>query len=386
MIIERFTICNYRSLKKTTVPGLSVATVLHGPNNSGKSNVLHALQTIFAAKTSTEEVEVPGDVSAARPAARGTAFWLGQLTEFQDNFHMGSFDPIRFDIQIRLPADHVDKIQHADALESSASPGHDYRLHLVGTIARNRTNGMMDTELIEINRRTALRRSAGVTEFLPTSKAPADQRESFVRSLLDTLNDSVYVIPSSRYLARETSDKEVPRSLDSSRFKSWLHSQSLSRDGFAVFDTVRRWFNTPPFNYGEITFMQEGDRLEIMVDDGNGYRMPIESKGTGVQQVLVLLGYIAIRTPRVICVEEPELNLSFQNQDAIVSKLSSLVHDTDDPPYQLIITSHSDHIGSRSDLKQFHVGHEPNVGTTVRRFTVQDRRNLFPRFRRRTII
>lgn len=383
MIIERLIVRNFRSLKDTTVPGLTTATVLHGPNNSGKSNVLHALQTIFASKLSIEQVELPADVTEARPPARASSFWLGRLPDFQDNFHMGSQAPIQFDIQVKLPANHILNIPEFDALETRVSPGHDYRLRLAGTISRANTDAFMDMELVTINNKIALRRSAQSTEFVPTSKAPADRRETFVRSLLDTLNDSVYVIPSSRYLSREMLTERAAPTLHSSEFKNWLHGQSLARSGFGVFDNVRKWFNAPPFDYGELTFMREGDRIEVMVDDGNGYRMPIESKGSGVQQILVLLGYIAVRTPQVICVEEPELNLSFDNQDAIVSKLASMVHDSDGPPHQLILTSHSDHIGSRSDFKQLHVSHDPTNGTRVRGFTAQDRRDLFPRPRLR---
>ncbi len=106
--------------------------------------------------------------------------------------------------------------------------------------------------------------------------------------------------------------------------------------------------------------------------------MPIASKGTGVQQILVLLGFIAASRASIIGIEEPELNLSFRNQDLIINKLMSLVS-LDGPPYQLLITSHSDHVGSRGDLKRIHVDNPDGTGTQVRKFTDIDKRNLFPR-------
>ena len=73
--------------------------------------------------------------------------------------------------------------------------------------------------------------------------------------------------------------RETP-ALRSKDFKNWLHHSSLSREAYTVYQKVRNLLNAPPFNYGELSFTQDGETLEIMVDDGCGYRMPISSKRT----------------------------------------------------------------------------------------------------------
>lgn len=124
--------------------------------------------------------------------------------------------------------------------------------------------------------------------------------------------------------------------------------------------------------------MRAGDNLELMVDDGCGYRMSVEQKGSGVQQILVLLGYVAATDAAVVAIEEPELNLSFANQDMMVTILRDLVEQENTRPYQILLTSHSDHIGSREDLKRYHV-EKPRTSTEVRQFITEDRARLFPR-------
>ena len=157
---------------------------------------------------------------------------------------------------------------------------------------------------------------------------------------------------------------------------------SLSRKGFHTFQRVKKWFSSELFGLGEISFLAEDSRLELMVEDSCDYRMKIDQKGSGIQQMLVLLGYIAESNAAIVAVEEPELNLSFKNQDQIVQILRQLVEDKDESTYQILLTSHSDHIGSRDDFSRFHVEKADETDTVVRRFTPADQGALFPRGRR----
>ena len=112
--------------------------------------------------------------------------------------------------------------------------------------------------------------------------------------------------------------------------------------------------------------------------------MRIDQKGSGVQQIMVLLGYIAASNSAIVAVEEPELNLSFRNQDLVVNILRQLEERKGESPHQILLTSHSDHIGSREDLKRYHVEKADGTDTVVREFTADDRRALFPRTTRPT--
>lgn len=385
MRITSFKITNFRSLKQVAVGGLAQRVIFHGPNNTGKSNLLQALQTIFSGKViRSDDMGLPMDLaqdisSRATPTPlTRTPFWYGKLLAFQDNFYMRLGNTIKFEVRITLTEPELSGLEDAEALEITLGAGHDYKLRLNGRIEAEEEDAAIVLEQMTINHKDAFRRVGENEEYLPSSAASDEKREGLIRALLDYFTDSVYVIPSSRYIVEEELVAGAGTSLESGRFKNWLHQQSLSRSGFQTFDTVRCWFNDPPFSYGDISFMQEGTDLEIMVDN-DGLRVPIGAKGSGVQQVLVLLAFVASQRPQVIAIEEPELNLSYANQDHVVNKLRDLVETATERPHQLLITSHSDHVGSRDDLKQFRVDYDASEGTTVRRFTDADRNQLFPR-------
>ena len=151
----------------------------------------------------------------------------------------------------------------------------------------------------------------GGIEWLPNHQAPTDAKQSVVERILDAFTDQIKVIPASRYLSEEEySTNEVM--LSSGSYKNWLHKLSLSRDGYQTFKRVKKYLASKFFGIGEISFLMENKRLELMVEDECDYRMRVDNKGSGIQQILVLLGFIAESNAAIIAVEEPELNLSFK--------------------------------------------------------------------------
>jgi len=236
----------------------------------------------------------------------------------------------------------------------------------------------MTLDEVKINNAVAMKQKIGKVEWLKEVEADHEAKQRMVESVLDALNDQVRVVPASRYLTKEALSSEF-QALSSGNYKNWLHSKYLSRTGYDTFKRIRDWFLSESFNFGEISFVNDNNYLDLMIEDNCEYRMLINQKGSGIQQILVLLGYIAESNVAVVAIEEPELNLSFANQDNIVTILKSLIDDTNDSPYQLLLTSHSDHIGSRGDLERYHVEKLNDTETTVRHFTDDDRINLFPR-------
>ena len=244
-----------------------------------------------------------------------------------------------------------------------------------------KTLGVMVLAKVEMNGKVAMRKTPGRIEWLPDHAARSETKQRVVESVLDSFTDQVRVIPASRFLSEEEFSTEST-SLGPRTYKNWLHKMSMSRVGYETFKRVEKWFASKPFGLGEISFLAEGNRLELMVEDGCGYRMRIDQKGSGIQQMLVLLGYIAESNAAIVGVEEPELNLSFRNQDQIVNILRHLVENGDASPHQILLTSHSDHIGSREDLKRYHVEKAEGTDTVVREFGPEDQGKLFPRGRR----
>src|ERR1051326_206435 len=104
MYVSAFEILGYRSLKAVKIVDMKPVCILHGPNNSGKSNILAALETVFKRKLLLEETTV-GDVT--RDLGRLGPFWHGRLTDFRDNFYGGGRGDIKFEVSVTFADDEL---------------------------------------------------------------------------------------------------------------------------------------------------------------------------------------------------------------------------------------------------------------------------------------
>ena len=377
MKLREFHICGFRSLKNTSVTGIATKSIFHGDNGSGKSNLLLVLEAIFRSKQSGAGTYLSEEVLGEIPR-RSTPFWQGYIPDFDENFYMGKNDPIKFEVLLQVARSFLADLDEEGILASLEEEGHDFRVKLKGEIAPTDNGGEMKLAKVEINDKPAMKQIKGGILWLQGHKAPTDAKQRVVESILDKFTNKVRVIPASRYLSEEIFSK-TDAILSSGSYKNWLHNMSLSRDGYQTFKRVKSWLSSNTFRIGEISFVLENDQLELMVEDECEYRMSVDHKGSGIQQILVLLGFIAESNAAIIAVEEPELNLSFKNQDLIINILRGLVDNTNESPHQILLTSHSDHIGSRDDLRRFHVEKNNGTDTVVRHFTDKDRLALFPR-------
>ena len=380
MKVREFHVSGYRSLKNTDVSGLATKNIFYGDNGSGKTNLLLILETIFRQKESKPGIALERESLGEDIPLRPTPFWSGLIPDFDENFYMGKDNLIKFNVLLLVAPKFFAKFDDQGILASLQECGHDFRVNLSGKIERIENNAAMKLTEVKINNKLAMQQKNGNIKWLPNVSADAADKQRIVEDLLDSFTNQIRIIPASRYLSEEEySTKEVM--LSSENFKNWLHKISLSRDGYQTFKRIKNWLANPPFEVGEISFVMENDRLELMVEDDIDYRIKAENKGSGIQQILVLLGFIAESNAAIIGVEEPELNLSFKNQDNVINILRGMVDDSADSPHQILLTSHSDHIGSREDLSCYYVEKNEGTDTVVRHFKVEDRAKLFPRLR-----
>src|SRR5882762_2100705 len=82
-------------------------------------------------------------------------------------------------------------------------------------------------------------------------------------------------------------------------FKNFLHELYLSTNKYWAFEEINNVFNSPPFNFGEISFASDKEQLEIMVKNGN-IRLPIKHIGSSVLQTLYIIASIVNSSSRII--------------------------------------------------------------------------------------
>lgn len=137
MYVSSFSISGYRSLKDVKITNMKPVCIFHGPNNSGKSNILSALETIFRRKLLLEETVV-GELT--KPHERLGTFWHGRITNFRDNFYGGGKDDITFEVSVTLTDDELKFLRdilkqlHSSLGKLTKDGGHDKVLKLSGRI------------------------------------------------------------------------------------------------------------------------------------------------------------------------------------------------------------------------------------------------------------
>lgn len=364
----------FRSLHDTRAGRLPARVVFHGENNTGKSNILAGLQAVFQAKQLVEEDPTATGASIVTP----TPFYYGLIPNFMENFEWNHEPTFEFELTLGAEPAELGPLSERVPL---AKGGHENKLNLNGYFEAKGSDGDMVLVLAAVNGTPVYERdNSGLVSFLRKSTdIPIEDRQNVVESFLSGLTGLVVIVGSDRFLTIESI--EGSSELGPLSFKRWLHALSLSRQHYDTYRKITRAFSEEPFNFGDVSFASDGGNIEIMVQNSTGLRLPIGRLGTGVQQVLVLLAQIIQSNASIIGIEEPELNLSFRNQDIVLNKIAALIDDATSPLGQLMLTSHSDHVGSRSDFKQYRVVMD-NGQTSIRTFTRQDRGEMFPRSRR----
>jgi hypothetical protein len=360
MYISSFAISGYRSLKNVKITGMLRLCIFHGLNNSGKSNILSAMEVIFRRKLLVDETTI----TEVTKHERQGSFWQGRITGFRDNFYSNERDDITFTVSVTFADEELTFLK--DTLKelhpSLAKPGHDKVLALTGRIK------YVDDETADmVLERAVFNKShvvfdvdgAGKKVFFPKpARLSADQRLAYFERLMNLLADSFVLLPSDRYLTTESALEELKSivPLSPQTFKKWLFRLSLSRYGHSAFEEITATFASAPFSIGEIGFSKERDEIDIMVKERK-VRLPIGRLGSGHQQILYIIANLVLNKGKMLGIEELEINLSPTAQKVLFESLKKQIFQGTSLVTQIIITSHSKYFSGRRDVRCYGVEH-----------------------------
>lgn len=381
MYISSLSISGYRSLKDVNISGMLPVCIFHGLNNSGKSNILSAMETIFRRKVLVEETTV----AEVTKHEREGSFWQGRISQFRDNFYGGGKEDITFSVSVTLADGELAFLKEIlGQLHTSLSkPGHNKVLALSGRIK------YVDDDAADIAlERAAFNKhyvvfemdGAGKKSFFPKlAKLTAEQRLAYFEKLMNLLADSFTLVPSDRYLTSEPVFEESKEANPFSpmTFKNWLFRLALSRSGHTTFEEIKDMFAKDPFSIGKIGFSKEHDEIEIMVQEPK-VRLPIGRLGSGHQQFLYIIANLVLNKRKMLGIEELEINLSPTAQKMIFEKLKRHIYSSSDLVSQAIITSHSDYFKGRGDVRCYGVEHN-GAHTVVKPWSQAKRGKFFSR-------
>jgi predicted ATPase len=347
MLLQWFEVQGYKNFRAPVrLEDLGALNVIHGDNNTGRSNLLESIGLLFVALGALRE-QTPTRTSApdsyARPssssprhpantAVRSESYLVERGFEADEIFDFTSQGPIHLRASFQPGARDV---AEGDPPEPSGPIQVDVRIErrpegvaitLVGLVQSEGVDSSTGPSE-EVGRVLHLLGRAGATKSMG------------LRFLLIRSDRSVICDPrrqeSARLLAREPMPQDLALALYEAerekgaprrRFDRFIaaleHMRGLVGDG--------RW---------RMDYALKTQRAELSLERGSEL-IPLRLMGAGVQQIAVLAGRLAMAGSAVVAMEEPEANLRWSTQHRLRDVLRELCG-SEDEPIQLIVASHS---------------------------------------------
>ena len=369
MKIREVHISGFRSLWNVSITDLGDANVLFGENNSGKSNILEALETLFK----VERIDLPI-----------SGFYQGELTNFVDNFTVKpdgtTASVINMSCKVAIGSEDIGKLRgFIDFLkENGIFKEHNQWLQLeveIKPVTSSVANRVLKKAII--NDHIMYDSSVSPpTRFFPDLNAQASQtaKEGAAGALVEYLINSFSKIHTGRFMetGKVVGGSATNLSMQMQDFKDWFRTLVESRgEDYDTFQKIQGWFQQEPFAYGAIRPILSGEKTDLIIKDMFGRELIMERLGTGVQQILVLLSQIAARVSRyktkIFGIEELELNLSPSIQMETLNVIKKMVSDPGSSGFgQVFLTSHSPYLCDRDCPGLYAVSIDRNAGTQVK--------------------
>lgn len=351
MKIQGFGIKNYRSFNEDGVilDNLKKINVIIGKNNCGKSNVLRFLQTL---NSNIQDLNnFPNDIQ---------------------NQHRRNGQQSILQLKIKgedLPYDR-DRIHHVRDFNYNKFLNEYHILEFSINSQSFDLPKIFETynqhKLIPFQRQYT---SAGVPQLL---RAIKDNWKSGIQKIIqETFTDLIY-IPHLRVIKEGHSFGDSNSSINGSNIigkmfemQNPLIGDEKSRDKFNLIQTfVRDLINKPDL---EIEIPHTKEEIVLTIDDN---RLPLESFGTGIHQLVLLCSTLVIHENSIVCIEEPEIHLHPELQRKFIKFLVKTKN-------IYFLTTHSNiFLDSRYNTSIYHVQNDGikstifNANRTARTFSI----------------
>lgn len=326
MQLLEFEVHGFKSLYDCKLTDLQSINVFHGENNVGKSNLLEAMELFFRILSLFDEQGVSSSHSFS-----GSAFQK-HFGLAEDIFSWDGDRIITLRGRMLLDLD-----LHRVHLEEDA-----HRISQLEIVLRiaPRMDGI-EVRLIELE----------TEEGSVLSREDIYQLQTVEALIRESLSKfGFYRIRFDRRLTTESAptgarpDEITPLDPSGSNLKERLFWASVSDDPLerrAFRQVLRPLFANPPLSLGTLQpVARPGAPFDLQLETAER-SIPIDQLGSGIQQLALLGGMIALSQCWIVAIEEPEINLSWPTQKKLKGILSNMVADTDVAPSQFFISSHS---------------------------------------------
>lgn len=347
MRLQWFEVQGYKNFRAPLrLEDLGRFNVLHGDNNTGKSNLLESIGLLFvalgalredtSARTSIAEAfartSAPAAKDGARSAIRSEKYLAERGFPPEDIFDFTSQAPITLRASFQPDAGDL----AADEPPSARGP-------IEVELRLDRRPEGAEVSLTRLVRSGGADLSAAsneeVARVLHGLGPRVGARVVEPRFLLIRADRSVVCDPPRGDAAPLVAREPMPLDLGLALYKAEREKGAPRRrfERFvAALEHIRslvgegRW---------RMDYTLEIERAELSLERGSEL-IPLRLMGSGVQQIAVLAGRLAMAGPAVVEIEEPELNLRWSAQHRLREMLRELCS-VEDGPSQVLVTSHS---------------------------------------------
>lgn len=359
MIIKEIDFQNFKSFDDTAtgkIQNLSLINLMFGNNSSGKSNILKFLNLLFKRKILRQTIEVEGKANVREIEG---SFYDGTILGEPYIYHKNRRDiPITFAILLELSGIDLKSIAKYDIFIEHFFKQDDVTLVKIEGVIESSGDPYTSTiklKKVSLAKQEIYEDTGKSKEYFKGVKGLDGEIQIF-RDFMGIFNDLIFFLDKDRYLVSESENANI-KELFPYTFKNWIHNLSLDAFNYKNYENfigfVKKYGQLEVFKTFNPTFAKDRQgSIDFLISNGSE-RLPIESFGTGVQQMLLILAMIFDTKSKIILIEELELNFSPKSQQLLLLILSQLLNDKKID--QVILTSHSETLASTANLRTFEI-------------------------------
>lgn len=390
MKLKSIYIDGFRSLKDFKIDTLENINIFYGDNNTGKSNIINALELFFSDK----EIEIE-DIKT-------THEFVGKINLKQSDFFKNQKEKIIFKLEIILDDMDIGELKEKTDKES---------LKLFKVFNKKNNILFLKAEIdAELEDKKKADFKLAEIKINNTNLRPASKKDDDYRPLEQIIRSYIFFkrfkkISTIRQIGKETYDTKKQFTAGDTNIQSYLFdlSHSPSKSKQILFREIEKSFSELHGKIGDLEFSLEFAGINKEKETGNAENIethiettvkeiklnifseksdlfiPIDNLGSGLKQTIILLSnIISNRSAKIFGIEELELNLSPENQKLIFEKLLEMKKKENSGFDQIFLTSHSPVFQNikLENCKVFHVKIKNEI-TVAGKFKREERKLFF---------